>query len=95
MLLYTCAAGKIGATTPIIKHPCGLAAKALSDAGHRFDLEKVKGFKNVPFTTPKGARDHIVELTGQPYVPVLVLDDGTAIAGEREIVDWAKANPAG
>lgn len=94
MLLYTCAMGRRGASTPIVKHPCGLAAKALSDAGHTFELASVKGFKNIPFTTPKGARDHIVELTGQPYVPVLVLDDGTAIAGEDAIQSWAAANPA-
>jgi hypothetical protein len=28
-------------------------------------------------------------------VPVLVPDDGTVIQGSHEIVDWAKANPAG
>ncbi len=94
MLLYTCAVGRHGASMPVIKHPCGVAAKALEGAGHAFDLETVKGFKNIPFSTPKGARDRIVELTGQPYVPVLVLDDGTTVAGEREIVAWAAANPA-
>lgn len=94
MLLYTCAGGRHGATTPIIKHPCGLAAKALDDAGHTFDLRTVKGFKNIPFSTPKGARDEIERLSGQSLVPVLVLDDGAVVSGSREIVAWAKANPA-
>jgi hypothetical protein len=34
MVLYTCPARTHGATTPIIKHPCGVAGKALGDAGH-------------------------------------------------------------
>ena len=27
------------------------------------------------------------------YVPVLVLDDDEVVAGSREIIDWARANP--
>lgn len=33
-------------------------------------------------------------LTGSYFVPVLVLDDGTAINVPDEIVAWAKAHPA-
>ncbi|MBJ7470122.1 MAG: glutathione S-transferase domain-containing protein [Solirubrobacteraceae bacterium] len=95
MRLYTCGVGPVGGSFPLLKHPCGLAADALKQAGHAFEIEKVKGFKNIPFSTPKGARDEVKALTGQEYVPVLVLDDGTAIAGEREIAEWAKAHPAG
>lgn len=94
MLLYTCAMKRHGASTPVIKHPCGLAARALDRAGYDYDIEVVKGFKNIPFSTPTGSRDHIVELTGQPYVPVLVLDDGSCIAGEHEIMAWAQSHPA-
>ncbi len=32
-------------------------------------------------------------LTGSFFVPVLVLDDGTAINKPDDIVAWAKANP--
>lgn len=94
MLLYTCGMGRHGATTPVIKHPCGLAAKALSDAGHAFELRTVKGFKNIPFSTPKGARDEIEAISGQRLVPVLVTADGDVVSGSREIVAWAAANPA-
>lgn len=90
MLLYTCAGGRHGAST----HPCGLAAKALDDAGYTFELRTVKGFKNIPFSTPKGARDEIEEISGQRLVPVLVLDDGGVVSGSKEIVAWARANPA-
>ena len=94
MILYTCPARTHGATTPVIKHPCGVAAKALDDAGHRYELEVVGGFKNIPFSR-RGRRDKIVSLTGQEDVPVLVLDDGSAVAGSNEIVVWAGSNPAG
>ena len=92
MKLYTCPGGpkngKLG-------HPCGKAANALDDAGHSYEVEKVKGMKMLPWTRRGDARTKIRELTGQEDVPVLVLDDGTTVAGNREIVDWARANPAG
>lgn len=94
MLLYTCGMGRHGATTPIIKHPCGLAAKALTDAGHAFELKTVPGYKNIPFSTPKHARDEIEAISGQRLVPVLVVGDGTVVSGSAEIVAWAEANPA-
>ena len=46
MILYTCAAQKHGATGPLIKHPCGVAAKALDDAGQPYEIKVVAGFKN-------------------------------------------------
>jgi glutaredoxin len=90
--LYVCGAG---AKHGWAGHPCGKASDALDHAGYEYEVEKVRGFKNVPFSLRPGMRDHIVELTGSPSVPVLVLDDGTAIGGTSEIVDWARANPAG
>ncbi|MCB0879653.1 MAG: glutathione S-transferase domain-containing protein [Thermoleophilia bacterium] len=93
MKLYVCGAGtSFGGAG----HPCGKAANALRTAGYSgFDVEKVRGFKNVPFSIRPGMRDHIVELTGSPHVPVLVLDDGTAISGSGNIVSWAAEHPAG
>jgi glutathione S-transferase len=41
-----------------------------------------------------GKRNQIIEMTGQPDVPVLVLDDGTVIQGSPAIIDWASSNPA-
>lgn len=89
MVLYTCPAQKHGATTPLIKHPCGVAAMALDDAGHAYDVEVVGGFKNLPLSR-RGRRDRIVELTGQEDVPVLETDDGTVVQGSERIVAWAR-----
>jgi glutathione S-transferase len=91
MVLYTCPAGTHGAELPLIKHPCGIAAKALDDAGHSYTTKTVGGFKKVPFSRI-GKREEIVELTGQEDVPVLVLQDGTVVAGSGAIVAWAGLN---
>jgi glutaredoxin 2 len=100
MILYTCAGRTHGATTPIRQHPCGVAAKALDEAGYDYEVEVVGGFKNIPFTR-RGKRERILELTGQGDVPVLVKDDGSVVAGSQQIVAWARehagaaATPAG
>jgi glutathione S-transferase len=88
MVLYTCPARTHGADAPLIKHPCGVAAKALDEAGHSYTVKTVGGFKNVPLTR-RGKRQEILELTGQEDVPVLVLDDGTTVTGSGAIVAWA------
>ncbi len=90
MVLYTCAMRKHGATTPVIKHPCGVAAKALDEAQLSYQVKVVGGFRNLPLSR-RGKREEIIALTGRPDVPVLVLDDGSAIAGSAAIVAWAKA----
>jgi glutathione S-transferase len=77
----------------VVKHPCGVAAKALDDAGHEYEPKVVGGFKRIPFSR-RGRRREIVSLTGQEDVPVLLLDDGTAVHGSGRIADWAAANPA-
>lgn len=89
MILYTCAGGKHGASGPLVKHPCGVAAKALDEGGHEYEVEVVGGFKNLPFSR-RGKRDHIVKLTGQEDVPVLLADDGTVVQGSQRIVAWAR-----
>jgi hypothetical protein len=93
MVLYTCSARTHGASAPIVKHPCGVAAQALDRAGLDYEVKVVGGFKNVPFSR-RGKRGEIRELTGQEDVPVLLLDDGTAIAGTSKIVEWASARSA-
>ena len=93
MKLYTCPAKTVGGSMPVIKHPCGEAAKALDEAGHAYEVETVGGFKNVPLSR-RGRRDGIREMTGQEDVPVLALDDGTNVAGSKAIVDWARGNAA-
>jgi glutathione S-transferase len=93
MLLYTCPAGTHGADAPLIKHPCGIAAKALNEAGHTYEHKTVGGFKNIPFSR-RGKRAEIVALTGQEDVPVLLLDDGQTVQGSSAIIAWAAANSA-
>jgi glutaredoxin 2 len=60
-------------------HPCG-NAHAVHGLG-------------VPLLNKTEGRDEVARLTGQRMVPVLVTDDGEAIAGSKQIVAWAKANP--
>jgi hypothetical protein len=77
-------------------HPCANAYKALRNAGH--DPEVIRSYGLVllpdrPFNETTGRR-RAKELTGRSMVPMLELDDGTAIADSRKIVAWAKANPA-
>ncbi len=93
MVLYTCPARTHGANAPLIKHPCGVAAQALDDAGRSYTVEVVGGFKNVPLSR-RGKRKEILELTGQEDVPVLVLDDGTTVNGSGAIVAWAAGHRA-
>lgn len=95
MILYTCNGEKKGGRGPgPLAHPCGKAAVALDDAGHSYELRTVGGYRIMPWTR-RGERDEIRELTGQENVPVLVLDDGTAIHGSGTIARWAREHPAG
>jgi hypothetical protein len=93
VLLYTCPAGAHGASAPLLKHPCGVAAKALEESGHSYRTKVVGGFKHVPLSRI-GRRREILDLTGQQDVPVLLLDDGDTVVGAAEIVAWARANRA-
>jgi glutathione S-transferase len=95
MKLYTCGQKGRGASLPFpLTHACGKAMKALDEAGHAYQLEVVPGYRALPWTRAGDARAEVRELTGQDNVPILVLDDGAAIAGSGKIVDWAEAHPA-
>jgi glutaredoxin len=77
-------------------HPCGNAYNALKEAGH--DPEVIKSYgltvlPDQPFNQTEG-RKRAKELTGSSTVPVLELDDGSSIAGSKNIAEWAEANPA-
>jgi hypothetical protein len=76
-------------------HPCGNAYHALRDAGYEPDVKLSYGFGLMPglFNRTPG-RQEVKRLTGNYWVPVLVLDDGSAVQGASKIIDWAKANPA-
>lgn len=76
-------------------HPCANAHAALREAGYEPEVVKAYGLGVLPgiFNMTKGRRE-VKRLTGNYMVPTLVLDDGTIVDGSREIVTWARANPA-
>lgn len=79
------------------KHPCGIAHHKLVEAGYDPEVVHARGWAKLPqvFNNSSGRRE-VRELSGgNDEVPALVLDSGEFIQGTREIVDWAKANPAG
>lgn len=74
-------------------HPCANAHRALQEAGHDPEVEKVYGYAPLPdFLNPRRAK--IRELTGNNWVPLLVADDGELVQGSDKIAAWAAANPA-
>jgi hypothetical protein len=94
MKLYVCY-GTFGSPRPG-GHPCGNAHKALTEAGYDPEVVKSYGLGILPdvFNRTKGRRE-VKELTGSNMVPVLVTDDGTVVSDSKNIVEWAKAHPAG
>ena len=73
-------------------HPCRNAYKALKEAGHDPDVVKSYGLAPLPDLT--GGRKEVKRLTGQSWVPVLVLDDGEVIQDSKNIIAGAEKNPA-
>jgi len=73
-------------------HPCKKAHDALKEAGHSPDVVKTYGLAQLPEMT--SGRKHVKRLTGESFVPVLVLEDGTVIKDSTNIVAWARDNPA-
>ncbi len=80
-----------------LSHPCGRAAKALDDAGHRYEHRTVKGGTFKLWTLPRRAQDRaeVERLSGQRSVPILVLDDGRVITGSGAIAAWAGGGRSG
>jgi glutathione S-transferase len=60
----------------------------LQAAGHSPEVVRVYGFAGLPDVT-RGRRE-VKRLTGQSFVPVLVLDDGEVITESENIVAWAR-----
>jgi glutathione S-transferase len=61
--------------------PCGRVARELKAAGLEFEVERV------PLSSKPEHRQQIIELTGQPKVPVLVEDDGSATHDSKRIIE--------
>jgi hypothetical protein len=74
-------------------HPCKIAHDALRQAGHSPEVVRSYGLAPLPDVT--SGRKEVKRLTGESWVPVLVLDDGKAIRDSTNIADWARDNPAG
>jgi hypothetical protein len=75
-------------------HPCGNAYRALRDAGHHPEVVRSYGLGWLPEALNRTAgRRRAKELTGNSWVPVLELDDGTAIDGSHAIIEWASTHP--
>jgi hypothetical protein len=95
MKLYVC----YGTFTVALRpggHPCGNAYKALKEAGYEPEVIRSYGLGMLPdFLNQTPGRREVKRLTGNNWVPALVTDDETVIQGSHEIIDWAKANPAG
>lgn len=74
-------------------HPCKKAHDALKEAGHSPEVVKSYGLAPLPDVT--SGRKEVKRLTGESFVPVLVLDDGEVVKDSKNIVAWARDNPAG
>jgi hypothetical protein len=88
MKLYVC----YGGTFRPDRHPCGNAYEALAAAGHQPEVVRTHGcFGTDPLFS---GRREVKRLTGNYKVPTLILDDGTIVDNSKNIIAWAKANPA-
>jgi glutaredoxin 2 len=67
--------------------PCRFAYEALQQAGHDPKVVKAHGPRLMPGSLT-------ARLTDERSVPVLVTDDGEVVSEARNIVAWAKQNPA-
>ncbi len=72
-------------------HPCKIAHDALKQAGHSPKVVKSYGLARLPDVTR--GRKEVKRLTGESWVPVLVLDDGEVISDSKNIAAWARDNP--
>ncbi|MCA1656776.1 MAG: glutathione S-transferase domain-containing protein [Actinobacteria bacterium] len=94
MKLYVCYGTFLHAPRPG-GHPCGNAYHALREAGYEPEVKKSYGLGALPASLNQTTgRKAVKALTGNSWVPTLVLDDGSVVDGSHEIVAWAKANPA-
>jgi hypothetical protein len=95
MKLYVCY-GTFTSTPRPGGHPCGNAHRALREAGHDPEVVRSYGLGMLPgvFNQTRG-RKEVQRLSGNRWVPTLVLDDETVIDGSQAIVDWARTHPAG
>jgi glutaredoxin len=68
---------------------CGKVARTLDEAGVEYETERV------PLSRKAEKRENIVELTGQPFVPVVVDDAGNATNDAKEIIEKVRSGSLG
>jgi hypothetical protein len=91
--LYVCYGTFKHALRPGGLHPCGVAYRALKEAGHDPEVVKAYGL-GVPGLDRLGRRNEVERVSGQRIVPVLVTDDGEVVNDSKRIIAWAEDNPA-
>ena len=69
--------------------PCGKVARTLDEAGIEYETERV------PLSRNPDKRQDIIELTGQPSVPVVVDDAGTAMHDSKAIIEKVRSGSLG
>ena len=89
MKLYIC-----WSTNGSDHHDCAKVYNAVTAAGYTPEIIKARGQEHLPKFLQFKARREVFKMTGSYFVPVLVLDDGTAINKPDEVVAWAKSHPA-
>lgn len=92
MRLYVCYG-----TFPTLRpggHPCANAHAALVDAGHDPELVRAYGLGPLPDALNGPRRREVKRLSGNSWVPTLVLDDGEVVDGSDQIAAWARAHRA-
>jgi hypothetical protein len=95
MKIYVCY-GTWTVGKPLHAHPCGEAYQALKRAGHRPKVVRSYGLGALPgLINDFTPRREVKRMTGNYWVPVLVPDDGSVIQGSQQIIEWARAHPAG
>jgi hypothetical protein len=73
-------------------HPCKRAYDALNEARHTPQVVRCHGLARLPDFT--SGRKEVKRLTGESWVPVLLLDNGEVVKDSNNIVAWARDNPA-
>ena len=61
------------------------------EAGHSPTVVKVYGFGQLPDLTR--GRKEVKRLTGESFVPLLVLGNGEVVQDSKRIVAWAREHP--
>lgn len=89
MKLYIC-----WSTNGSAHHDCHKAYQGLVDAGHSPELVKARGQEHLPKFLQFKVRREVHALTGSFFVPVLVLEDGTAINKPTKSSPGPKPTPS-